>query len=91
MYKPNSTEQVRDARIRNWGFVGVIAQIAFTAGWLISGTWQGPKYSSIKYTISDMQAATAPHVWFPIVCFAIGGLGTLLFAVFGLRPALAKA
>ena len=74
-----------------WGVVGLIAQIAFMAGWLIGETWQGSGYSPIKYTISDLQAATAPHVWFPIVCFALGGLGTFGFAVFGLRPALAKA
>ncbi|MGO9163792.1 MAG: DUF998 domain-containing protein [Streptosporangiaceae bacterium] len=42
-------------------------------------------------TISDLQAATAPHAWFPIACFAAGGLGTFGFAVFGLRPALAGA
>jgi hypothetical membrane protein len=69
----------------------VIAQITFMAGWLIAETWQGPRYSSIKYTISDLQAATAPHAWFVISCFAIGGIGSFLFAVFGLRPALAKA
>ena len=74
-----------------WGVVGVIAQMAFMAGWLIAETWQGPRYSSIKYTISDLQAATAPHVWFPVTCFAVGGLGTFGFAVFGLRPALAGA
>ncbi len=74
-----------------WGVVGVIAQAAFTAGWLIADTWQGPGYSPVKYTISDLQAATAPHAWFPIACFAMGGLGTFGFAVFGLRPALAGA
>ena len=74
-----------------WGVVGVIAQITFMAGWLIAETWQGPRYSSIKYTISDLQAATAPHAWFVISCFAIGGIASFLFAVFGLRPALAKA
>jgi len=74
-----------------WGIVGLIAQVAFMAGWLIAETWQGPRYSPIRYTISDLQAATAPHVWFPITCFAIGGVGTFAFAVFGLRPALARA
>ena len=74
-----------------WGVVGLIAQAAFTAGWLIADTWQGPRYSPVKYTISDLQAATAPHAWFPIACFAVGGLGTFGFAVFGLRPALAGA
>jgi hypothetical membrane protein len=74
-----------------WGVVGLIAQVAFMAGWLIAETWQGPRYNPIRYTISDLQAATAPHVWFPITCFAIGGVGTFAFAVFGLRPALARA
>lgn len=71
-----------------WGVVGVVAQVVFTAGWVIAETWQGPRYGLIQDTISDMQARTAPHVWFPIVCFAVGGLGTFGFAVFGLRPAL---
>jgi small-conductance mechanosensitive channel len=72
-----------------WGVVGLFAQSAFMAGWLIAEAWQGPRYSAIADTISDMQAATAPHVWFVVTCFAIGGVGTFCFAVFGLRPALA--
>jgi hypothetical protein len=71
-----------------WGVVGVAAQGVFTAGWVIAETWQGPRYGLVQDTISDMQARTAPHVWFPIACFAVGGLGTFAFAVFGLRPAL---
>jgi hypothetical membrane protein len=74
-----------------WGAVGVIAQVAFTAGWLIADTWQLPAYSPVRNSISDLQAATAPHAWFPIACFAVGGLGTFSFAVFGLRPALSRA
>jgi hypothetical protein len=74
-----------------WGVVGVASQVVFTAGWVIAETWQGPKYSPVADTISDLQARTAPDVWFPITCFAIGALGTFGFAVFGLRPALAGA
>jgi hypothetical protein len=74
-----------------WGVIGVGAQAVFTAGWVIAEMWQGPRYGPIQDTISDLQARTAPSVWFPIVCFAIGALGTLGFAVFGLRPALAGA
>ncbi|MGH3188697.1 MAG: DUF998 domain-containing protein [Streptosporangiaceae bacterium] len=81
----------RDSRLLAWGVVGVIAQAAFMAGWLIAETWQGPGYSPVKDTISDLQAATASHVWFPVACFAAGGVGTFGFAVFGLRPALAAA
>jgi hypothetical protein len=80
-----------DGRLLAWGVVGVFAQVAFMAGWAIAETWQGPRYSPVNDTISDLQAATAPHTWFPIACFAVGGLGTFGFAVFGLRPALAKA
>ena len=74
-----------------WGVLGLIAQAAFMLGWLIAETWQGPRYSPLKYTISDLQAATAPHAWFPITCFAVGGLGTFAFAAFGLRRALSDA
>jgi len=81
----------RGGHLLAWGLVGVIAQAAFIAGWLIAETWQGPRYDPVTDTISDLQAATAPHAWFPIACFAAGGLGTFGFAVFGLRPALAAA
>jgi Protein of unknown function (DUF998) len=85
----HQTGRTRGSRLRPWGLLGVIAQVAFLAGWLVAETWQGPRYSVVTDTISDLQAATAPHVWFPIACFALGGIGTFCFAVFGLRPALA--
>jgi hypothetical protein len=65
--------------------------VVFTAGWVIAEIWQGPRYGPIQDTISDMQASTAPNVWFPILCFAVGAIGTFCFVVFGLRPALAGA
>jgi hypothetical protein len=68
-----------------------MAQVAFTAGWVVSESWQGPNYSPISNTISDMQASSAPHVWFPIASFAIAAVATFAFSVFGLRPALAGA
>jgi len=83
--------RARSSHLAAWGVVGLIAQVAFTAGWLIAETWQGSRYSVVTDTISDMQAATAPHAWFPIACFAVGGAGTFCFAVFGLRPALSAA
>jgi hypothetical protein len=81
--------ETRRSSALTWGIVGVLAQVVFAAGWVIAETWQGPRYSPVADTISDLQAATAPHVWFPILCFALGGLGTFGFAIFGLRPALA--
>jgi hypothetical protein len=89
-YKTNGS-QASQKHLLLWSAIGLVAQIAFILGWLIADTWQGSKYNAIKYTISDLQAATAPHAWFPIACFAIGGIGSFLFAIFGLRPALAKA
>ncbi len=80
-----------DARLVAWGVVGVTAQALFMAGWLVAETWQGRRYSPVTYSISDLQAASAPHAWFPIACFALGGLGMFAFVVFGLRPALAEA
>jgi hypothetical protein len=71
--------------------VGVMAQVVFTAGWVVSELWQGPSYDPVRDTISDMQASTAPHVWFPIASFVLAGVATFAFAVFGLRPALAGA
>jgi hypothetical protein len=80
-----------DRQLVAWGVVGLTAQALFMAGWLIAETWQGARYSPVKSSISDLQAASAPHAWFPIACFALGGLGTFAFVVFGLRPALAGA
>ena len=74
-----------------WGVVGVMAQVVFTAGWVVTELWQGPRYSPVNDTISDMQASTAPHVWFPIASFALAAVATFGFVVFGLRPALAGA
>ena len=37
-------------RARTWGVVGVMAQVVFTAGWVIAETWQGPSYGPIQDT-----------------------------------------
>jgi hypothetical protein len=74
-----------------WGWVGLAAQLVFTAGWLMADTWQGAGYSSIRYSISDETAATAPHAWILVICQLLAGLGTICFALLGLRPALAEA
>lgn len=80
-----------DQRIRLWSWVGLAAQIVFVAGWLLAGLWQGPNYSAVDHTISDMYADAAPHAAFLIVCVTLGGIGTVLFALLGLRPALRAA
>ena len=79
------------ARLRAWGVVGVVAQMVFTVGWLLADRWQGPGYSAVRHTISDETALTAPHARYLISCQLICGVGTIAFALFGLRPALAGA
>jgi hypothetical protein len=63
----------------------------FTVGWLLADRWQGPGYSTVRHTISDETALTAPHAWYLISCQLICGAGTIVFALFGLRPVLAGA
>jgi hypothetical protein len=74
-----------------WAAAGLAAQVIFTLGWLLADRWQGPGYSPIRYTISDETALGAPHAWFLITCQLLAGAGTIGFALFGLRPALAPA
>ena len=74
-----------------WAAAGLAGQVIFTLGWLAADRWQGPGYSPFRYTISDMTALSAPHAWFLITCQLLAGAGTICFAVFGLRPALASA
>jgi hypothetical protein len=78
-------------RIRGWAVIGLAAQVIFTLGWLLADRWQGSGYSPVRYTISDEAALGAPHAWFLITCQLLAGAGTIGFALFGLRPALAPA
>jgi hypothetical protein len=77
--------------MKRWAAIGLGAQVIFTAGWLLADRWQGPGYSPVRYTISDEIALGAPHAWFLITCQLLAGAGTIGFALFGLRPALAPA
>lgn len=77
--------------VRTWAIVGLAAQVVLVASSLIAGLWQGPSYRAVEHTISDMYAVTAPHAWFLVVCITAAGIGTVLFAVLGLRPALRPA
>jgi hypothetical protein len=49
------------ARIRRWAWTGIAAQAVFIAGWLAAAFWQGPRYSVVKQSISDVYALTGPH------------------------------
>jgi len=77
--------------VRAFARIGIAAQVIFVLAWLIAAAWQPPAYSVLDHSISDMYAVTAPHAWFLVVVFTLCGLGTILFALFGLRPALRGA
>ena len=82
-------ERVRS--VRTWAAVGLVAQVVFVLSWLVAGLWQGEGYHAREHTISDMYAETAPHGWVLVVVLTLCGLGTVLFALLGLRPALRDA
>src|SRR3954452_18273985 len=75
-------------RVRAWGWVGFVAQVVFVVSWLIAPAWQGSDYDSVKHSISDMYAETAPSGWFLVVVRTLCGLATVLFALLAVRPAL---
>ncbi|WP_433222212.1 DUF998 domain-containing protein [Dactylosporangium sp. CS-047395] len=75
-------------RVRRWAWVGVAAQVLFVASWLVAPAWQGSRYRSLEHTISDMLSVGAPGALVLIVVFTLCGLGTILFAVLAVRPAL---
>ena len=81
----------RVAAVRRWALVGVVAQAAFVTSWLIAASWQGPHYSSLAHSISDMYAVGAPFGAFLVVVFTLCGAATILFAWLSLRPALRPA
>lgn len=77
------------ARItRPWPVVGIAAQLVFTIYWLIAPLWQGPHYSVLADSISDMYAVTAPAGALMVVVVTACGGGTLGWVLFGLRPRL---
>jgi hypothetical protein len=81
----------REATVRRWALVGLVAQVAFVASWLIAAFWQGPHYSSLEHSISDMYAVGAPYGAFLVVVFTLCGAATILFAWLSLRPTLRPA
>jgi len=81
----------RVAAVRRWALVGVVAQAAFVTSWLIAASWQGPHYSSLAHSISDMYAVGAPFGAFLVVVLTLCGAATILFAWLSLRPALRPA
>jgi hypothetical membrane protein len=88
---PPSPQTVSGTALTAFGALGVVSQILFMAGWLIPESWQPESYSIVRDTISDLMARTAPHAEVPVIVLIAGGIGTMLFALLGLRPALRAA
>lgn len=74
-----------------WAWVAAIAQAVFVVSWLVAQAWQGPRYSALSHTISDMYAVTAPGGLFLVVVLTLCGIATVLFALLSVWPVLRPA
>jgi hypothetical protein len=86
--RPPGVGRSEKAGIRRWAIVAIVAQIAFVGSWLVAASWQGPRYSVLAHTISDMYAVGAPNGAFLVVVITLCGAATILFAALSLRPSL---
>lgn len=76
---------------RGLAWAALAAQIVFVLSWLLAALWQGPHYSVLAHSISDMYAVTAPHGAVLVVVLTLCGAAVMLFAAFSLWPALKSA
>ena len=67
--------------IRPLSIAAFVAQVLFLLTWLLGPLWQGPHYSVVAHSISDMYAVTAPGALVFVVVFTITGAITILFAL----------
>lgn len=63
----------------------------FVLSWLLAALWQGPHYSVLAHSISDMYAVTAPHGAVLVVVLTLCGAAVVLFTALSLWPALKSA
>jgi hypothetical protein len=78
-------------QIRGWAWVGFAAQVVFVVIWIAAGFWQGPRYSVVADSISDLYAVTAPAGVLVAVVISLCGLATILFAWLAVWPSLRAA
>jgi hypothetical membrane protein len=71
----------RRAGVRRWAWLGLVAQAVFVASCLVPVLWQGPRYSAVAHTISDMYAVTAPHAGILVVVLSLCGAATIGFVL----------
>jgi hypothetical protein len=71
-----------------WLRITVVAQAAFVVSVLAAALWQGPRYSVLAHSISDMYAVTAPGGLVLVDILTACGIVTIGFALRCVRPAL---
>jgi hypothetical protein len=76
------------ASVRRWSAGVVVASVVFVASWLLAASWQGPHYSVMRHSISDMYANGAPGALFLIVVITLCGATVLGFAWRALWPSM---
>jgi hypothetical membrane protein len=76
------------ADVRRWAWLGLVAQVVFLASTSVAVFWQGPRYSAVAHTISDMFAVTAPHGALLVVVLSLCGAATIGFAWRAVWPVL---
>lgn len=89
--RPSVTRPTTSPGIRALAVAAVIAQVLFLVTWLIAPFWQGPKYSVLAHSISDMYAFTAPSGLVLVIVFTITGAVTMLFALLAVWRAFRPA
>lgn len=85
---PTAPSAGTGAGVRRWAWLGLAAQVAFVAGFLLARTWQGPRYSPLAHSISDMYAVTAPFGAFLVVLLVLCGAATIGFALVSVRTSM---
>jgi hypothetical protein len=74
-----------------WAWVGLGGQIVLVTSWLVAGFWQGPRYSVVADSISDLYAVTAPAGLLLATVISVCGLATILFSGLAVWPSLRGA
>lgn len=72
--------------VRPLAWIGLASQVVFVLAWLVAPLWQGPRYSILDDSISDMYAVTAPGGWVLVVLFTLCGAGSIAFFVGAVYP-----
>jgi len=78
----------RQASIRRWALVALVAHVLFVFSWLVAALWQGPRYSVLGHSISDMYAVGAPNGAFLVIMITLCGVAAILFTLLSVWPSL---